>query len=103
MNDRILGLLGICLRAGKLTLGNDMVLSGAENGEVVLVVTAKDISKNTLKKILSCCERCGVRHIPLDRTKDEMSLALGRLCVVAGIRDVGFSKKISELAENNRR
>lgn len=100
MNDRLLSFLGLCRRAGKLTLGNDMVLDAVDSGGAYLVVTASDISKNTERKILSRCEARGVRCLNLGRTKDEVSFALGRLCVVAAVCDKGFADKISDLINN---
>ena len=95
----MLSLLGLCRRAGRLTIGNDMVLESISDGKAALVVTASDISKNTEKKILSRCESFGVPRLELDRTKDEISFALGRLCVVAAVCDKGFAKKLVELCE----
>ena len=97
MNDKILNLLGICRRAGRLTPGNDMVIEAMKDGSARLVVTASDISKNTESKILSACQQTGTPHLSLDKTRDEMSRALGRLCVVAAVCDSGFANKLSEL------
>ena len=51
MNDRILSLLGLCRRSGKLSLGNDAVIASVRDGEARLVLCTADISENTRKKI----------------------------------------------------
>ncbi|MBQ5398532.1 MAG: ribosomal L7Ae/L30e/S12e/Gadd45 family protein [Ruminococcus sp.] len=97
MNDRILSLLGLCRRAGKLTLGFDLIVEAVENGDAALVLTARDISKNTEKKLLSVCERNAVKISALNRSKDELSFSLGKLTAAAAVCDAGFAEKLSEL------
>ena len=57
MNDRILSLLGLCRRAGKLTPGNDAVIDDVAKGISKLVIVTSNISKNTEKKILLKLEK----------------------------------------------
>lgn len=102
MNDKILGLLGICRRAGKLTLGNDAVCEDVENGKARLVLTANDVSQNTLKKLLSKCHRHNVRTLTILRTSQQISKAVGKFCAVAAVTDSGFAGKLSQLIENDR-
>ena len=46
MNDRLLSLLGLARRAGRLSLGNDPVLSSMEEGKVKLVLVCPDLSQH---------------------------------------------------------
>ncbi len=100
MNDRLLSLMGLCRRAGKLTVGNDVVTEAVTNGEASLVLTASDVSPNTLKKLVRTCESCGVDCIRLSRTKEELSLAIGRFAAVTAVCDEGFARKLRELSQN---
>lgn len=99
--DKLLNFLGLCRRAGKLTMGNDMVIEDIMKGQSRLVIMASDISKNTEKKILLNCHRCNVKVAKLNRTKDEISWAVGKFCAVASVTDSGFAKKLAQLIEND--
>lgn len=52
MNNPILSLLGLCRRAGRISIGCDPVKSSILKGETRLVLFAGDISKNTEKDIV---------------------------------------------------
>ena len=85
MNDAILSLLGLCRRAGKLTIGNDAVVEDTKNGTAKLVILTRDISANTRKKL----------------TK-ELGFALGRrLAAVVAVCDDGFAAKLTTLIESD--
>ena len=45
MNDRILSLLGICKRAGKLITGADTTIDSIRKSKAKLVIFANDFSK----------------------------------------------------------
>ena len=98
MNDKLLSLLGLCRRAGKITIGCDPVLDSVKNKEASLVIFARNISDNTRKTVLNAVAQSGVRVIKLDYDKEDISVSLGRLCAVASINDEGFAKKLLSLA-----
>lgn len=100
MNDRLLSLLGLCRRAGKLTIGCDSVIESVSSGETQLVIFASDASQNTRKSVLSSIAD-NVKIITLNYDKETISASLGRLCAVAGVNDEGFAKKLLQLSENN--
>ena len=97
--DKLLNLLGLCRRAGKLNIGNDLVIDDILNNKSRLVVMASDLSKNTEKKILLNCYRYNAKSIKINRTKDELSWAVGKYCGVASVIDSGFAKKLAQLNE----
>lgn len=99
MNDRILNLLGLCRRAGRMKIGCDTVIESMENGDAKLVLMAADISENTKKKIISAAD--GVKYEILIYPKDELSFALGKTCAVLSVEDEGFANKLSELIATN--
>ena len=45
MNDRILSLLGLCRRAGKLVIGADPTIDSINKGKSKIVIFADDFSK----------------------------------------------------------
>ncbi len=97
MNDRLLSLMGLCRRAGKMSLGCDPVREAIEEGKAHLVLAAGDLSANTLKKVTASAEEGKVNILTLKRSKEQMSLSLGKICGVVAINDEGFAKKFSEL------
>lgn len=101
MNDKLLNFLGLCRRAGKLNIGNDLTLDDISKNQSRLVIMASDISKNTEKKILVSCHRSNVKVAKLNRNKDELSWAIGKFCVVASVTDSGFAKKLAQLNEQD--
>lgn len=102
MNDRLLNFLGLCRRAGKLSAGKDIVIEKIIESKAKLVLTSSDISKNTEKKLLVNCHRGNVKAMKLNRTTEELSLAVGKFCAVVAVLDSGFAKKIAELIENEK-
>ena len=99
MNDKLLSMLGLCRRAGTLIVGNDIAEDSVINGKAVLVIAAGDASQNTVKKLFSTAHMCNVKTLVLNRTKDELGVAVGKYCAVAAIVDAGFAKKVAELAK----
>lgn len=97
MNDRILSLLGLCRRAGKLIIGAQPVIDSADAGKSELIIFASDFSKGSAKPVVECAKANGVEIITINRNKEQISLAVGRLCGTASIEDEGFAKKIKEL------
>lgn len=97
MNDKILSLLGLCRKAGKITLGNDAVIDAAEKHKSKLILLASDLSANTAKGILAAAHRNDVKITAVNRTKDEFGGALGKFCAVVSIDDSGFANKFAEL------
>lgn len=47
-SDRLLSLLGLARRAGRLTMGNDAVIDSLEEGVSALVLFADDLSPLSL-------------------------------------------------------
>lgn len=100
MNDKILNFLGICRRAGRLTVGNDAVCEEITDNKAKLVIVSKDVSPNTEKKLRKICGFNSVELLKLNRTRDELSASIGRFGAVTAVTDEGFAKKLSELINN---
>lgn len=96
-NNPLLSFLGLCRRAGKMTIGNDVVIDSMKNKESNLVLLAKDLSARTEKGILLAAEKYNVEIKKLTATKEELGFALGKYAAVISINDQGFGKKIRTL------
>ena len=103
---KLLGLLGLAQRAGKLALGSRAVTNLVRKGRLPLVIVARDVGLAQRRKWLKLEP---VRGFLVDIvSRDELARALGRkqLAVVA-IDDKGFVDGIKKLGlrsdiENSR-
>lgn len=87
-----LSALGMCMRAGKLLLGPDLIckemrrtFGGAHGNGVALVIEASDTSENTHKKLSDKCAYYGVKLIRLSADMGMLSGALGKMRSVAAV------------------
>lgn len=103
MNDKTLSFLGLCRRAGKLTMGLDPVKGSVISGESKLILLASDISKHTEKEITFTADDLNIQIVKLSYTKDELGLALGKLTAVISINDGGFAKKLKSMTADTYR
>lgn len=98
--ERLLGLAGLAVRAGKVIFGTPMVCDAMRAGKkIFLVLEACDCSENTHKRIN---DRCTYYRVPLRRIEagtGELARALGKsgdLAVVA-ITDKGLASAMEGL------
>ena len=99
-NDKLLGMLGLAARARKIITGTELVTERIKSGKgIELVLIAADVSQNTLKKVVNCCEYYGQEYLQLEFTMDEISCAIGKSCLVStvAIIDRNFSDAIKKL------
>ena len=80
--DKLLSLLGLARRAGKIEPGFDAAVSAARGHKAALLLAARDISEKTLKNLRYEGDRAGVPTLR-----------------VLAITDKGFAKAVKELAE----
>ena len=97
MNDRILSLLGLCRRAGKLVIGADPSVESITKGKSQIIIYAKDFSKLSAKPVLETAHKNNIKTYCKNRSKDEISFALGKLCGVMSVEDKGFANKLEQL------
>ena len=68
-----------------------------------LILYANDFSQNSLKSVLLQAHKQNVRVLEVNRTKDEISFSLGKLCGVLSVEDKGFADKLAMLIEGEQR
>ena len=99
-NEKLLGMLGLAARARKIVTGTELVTEKIKSGKrVELVLIAADVSQNTFKKIVNCCDFYEQEYIQLQSTRDEISHAVGKSCLVSAVAiiDRNFSDAIKKL------
>ena len=97
--QRVYGMIGLAARAGKLASGSDAVIVAIRSGNVELLIITKDISRNSLEKIL---KNTGSKEITCYSfgTSEELGYALGKPDrTVAAITDKSFAEGISAILE----
>ena len=101
----LLGMVGMCRRAGKLVIGTDMVCehlrkrsekkSRVTEDIDLIVLEGADTSENTHKKISDKCVYYKVKHIRLDSSCEALGKAVGkRQTAVVAIADASFCRAI---------
>lgn len=91
---KLLGLLGLARKAGKLALGFDETVSEAKKGKARCVIISPDISPKTEKELRYHLSdvRINILKSPLD-----FGMAVGKAVRVVAINDAGFAKRAAEL------
>ena len=71
-NDKVLSMIGLARRAGKISGGAQMCEKAIKSGRSRLVIIARDISENGRKSITDACKFRSVKYIEY---ADKYSLA----------------------------
>lgn len=101
MNSKLIGLITICRKAGRMVMGFDPSKEAIESGKAFSIILASDISPKTEKEIRFFA---GKRNVPVavsGCTINDLYCSLGKKVGVIAICDEGFSKKALALAEEN--
>ena len=91
--DKVLNLLGLAQRAGKLSSGDFIVEKAMKKKTPKLVLLAGDCAANNEKKYIQLAE---LHHIPLRKVgSKELGTAIGKeVRVVVAVEDDGFAKAL---------
>ncbi len=99
-NAKLLAMIGMSRRAGKLVLGFDIVADGVRTGKIPSVFYASDISPKTLKELNFLCEREGAGAVAVNATMDEIGHIAAKRAGIFAVTDEGLRRKICELAND---
>ncbi|MBQ8143673.1 MAG: ribosomal L7Ae/L30e/S12e/Gadd45 family protein [Butyricicoccus sp.] len=93
--DRLLGLLGLARRAGKLEIGEALTAETVAAGKARAIFLASDVGEATRRKVLRHEERVPVLTVPYD--KETLGASLGFPgCAVCCLTDVGMARAAAE-------
>lgn len=96
--NKLMGILTMCRRAGKLQMGMDMTKDACANGVAKGVLVASDVSEKSLKEVKFVCKKYNDLPIySMDMTMEEVGFELGKKIGIAAVCDKGFMKKISTI------
>jgi len=97
--DKVLSMLGLANRAGKIISGEELIIKGIRKGKILLVILSEDISENTRKKI---SDKCLFYKIPYYTAfkREQLGHAIGKSSRVAiGITERNFVKELEKVLE----
>lgn len=94
MQDRVLSMLGLAAKAGKVVSGEFSVEKAVKSNKACLVIVAEDASDNTKKMFTNMCTFYEV-PIYFYGNKETLGNAIGKMTRASiGLLDTGFSEAI---------
>lgn len=90
-NARLLSAIGLARKAGKLTIGTDMVCDAVRSHKITLVIASGYASENTKKRISDCASfyKTDVNFVQI--STEELGAAIGKsACACIGVSDENF-------------
>ncbi|MBP9987925.1 MAG: ribosomal L7Ae/L30e/S12e/Gadd45 family protein [Ruminococcus sp.] len=101
MNDLFLNLLGLCRKAGKLSLGHDACKLSINSGKASVVFITSDASERLIDEIEGLAQNKEIRIFYIKQTMLDIRSAVGFKAAVFSVDDDGFAKSlINKLNEN---
>lgn len=95
--SKVLGLLGLSAKAGKVCFGRDACIDLIEKKKIKLVIVAMDASDRTKKDIKFICDNNGTK-ICFYGTIEVLSKAIGKSNkAIIGIKEENFAKQIEKI------
>ena len=93
--DKLLNLIGLAKKAGKLEVGEEPVGAAARSKHARLILNASDAADNTRRRALHFGEAGECICLEIPPTKEDLGRALGRTsCALLALTDIGFAEAI---------
>lgn len=104
MNDPFLNLLGLCRKAGKLSLGHDACKLAINSDSASVIFITSDASERLEEEIAGLAKTKEIEIIHIEQTMLDIKSAIGFKAAVFSVDDNGFAKSlIKKLNENKNR
>lgn len=97
--SKVLRLIGLARKAGKVSPGLDATLEGMRNREVFLVCLAEDTGESTKKKLLRAASPLACPVCFLSTAEELGRITGGKARAVIGILDENFAKGMIDTLE----
>ncbi len=101
-SDPVCFALSLCRKAGKIELGFSLTEQAVKKRIVKLVVISSDAAPRTVKNTAMLCEQYNVPMLTIEKTMQQIEMAIGRKFAVAAILDENFAKLIETKAIGGR-
>lgn len=99
--NKVLSLLGLATKAGKISSGEFSTEKAVKEGKACIVIVSEESSDNTRKKFR---DMCAYYEVPIYfyGTKEELGNAMGKeFRASLAVNDRGFAKAIEKLLVGN--
>ncbi len=94
--NKLIGLLGMCRRSGRLTVGFDAVAALCREQQVLLML-ASDASPRTVRQLQFQAGERPVYRLPLTREQTAHAVGSGKPVAVLATTDQGFLRALRPL------
>ncbi len=92
--EKIMGLIGLSMKAGKVIFGTETVREAAERKKIKLIIVAEDAADRTILNFKKIAEKQKILFITWG-TEQELSKAIGKENkVIIGIKDKNLANAI---------
>ena len=97
-SQRLYGMLGFAMRAGKLVIGTELICRAMPKGSLKLVLVSNTASDSTKKKLFVKCEYYSIAAVMADIDTEKLGQLLGKTYAPAAIAvtDEGFAEEIKK-------
>lgn len=97
--NKIYGLLGLSMKAGKLVFGTESCIDMLNKRKIKLLILAEDSSERTIGNFKQKCVECKVPYYIVG-SKDEISKSIGKNNkAVLGIKDKNLAEAIKKILD----
>lgn len=102
IENQVISFLGLCMRAGRITSGQEACVDLARQEEAALVLMDAAASENTRKRITDACHS---HDVPLyEISEGELGCAIGKKGrMVVGLKSDGMAQKLLTLLKDQQR
>ena len=95
--ERILSMLGLAHKAGRVEIGEEPVGSAARAKKARIILVASDAATGSVRRAMSFANTGNCLCLVIPATKDELGRALGRTsCAMAAVTDIGFADAVAK-------
>lgn len=102
MNDSALSLLGLCRKAGKLSLGHDACKASLNAGTASLCVICSDASERLKNEISSLSKKAEVKIFDVAYSMLDIKNATSFKAAVFTVDDEGFARTLINKFNDNK-
>ena len=99
MNNKLLSMLGICNKAGKLVIGKDKTIETIKKNKARLIIIASDLSMKTSKEVINIAKLNNVKVKTSIESMHEFGSVFTKVSGTICITDNGFAEKIETLID----
>ena len=95
--ERILSLIGLAHKAGRVEIGEEPVGSAARAKKARIILVAGDAAAGSVRRAMAFAGTGNCLCLVIPTTKEELGRALGRTsCAMAAVTDIGFADAVAK-------